>query len=64
LRAKDIDKYIIMGELSLDGGLQPRGAMPLQLRQEEGFKGFSTKQNVKEAAMSEAFIYRLKTCRK
>lgn len=49
-----IDKYIIMGELSLDGSLQPiRGALPIAIKaKEEGFKGFFLpKQNVKEAAI-------------
>jgi len=32
IAAKDIDKYIIMGELSLDGGLQPiKGALPIAI---------------------------------
>jgi magnesium chelatase family protein len=43
-----------MGELSLDGGLQPiKGALPIAIKaREEGFKGFFLpKQNVKEAAV-------------
>jgi magnesium chelatase family protein len=43
-----------MGELSLDGSLQPiRGALPIAIKaKEEGFKGFFLpKQNVKEAAI-------------
>ncbi|MFB0938927.1 MAG: magnesium chelatase family protein [Candidatus Azotimanducaceae bacterium] len=54
IKAKDIDKYIIMGELSLDGGLQPiKGALPIAIKaREEGFKGFILpKQNAKEAAI-------------
>lgn len=50
----EVDKYIIMGELSLDGSLQPiRGALPIAIKaREEGFKGFFLpKQNVKEAAI-------------
>lgn len=46
--------YIIMGELSLDGDLQPiRGALPIAIKaKEEGFKGFILpKQNAKEAAI-------------
>jgi magnesium chelatase family protein len=49
-----LDDYIIMGELSLDGTLQPiRGALPIAVTaNEEGFKGFILpKQNAKEAAM-------------
>jgi magnesium chelatase family protein len=38
---KAIDKYIIMGELSLDGSLQPiRGVTYRHKAKEEGFKGF------------------------
>jgi magnesium chelatase family protein len=54
IKAKNIDKYIIMGELSLDGGLQPiKGALPIAIKaREEGFKGFILpKQNAKEAAI-------------
>ncbi|MAP80891.1 MAG: magnesium chelatase [Aequorivita sp.] len=49
-----LSNYIIMGELSLDGNLQPiRGALPIALKaKEEGFKGFILpKQNAKEAAI-------------
>jgi len=54
IKADEIEKYIIMGELSLDGGLQPlRGALPIAIKaREEGFKGFILpEQNVKEAAI-------------
>lgn len=54
IQPDDADKYIIMGELSLDGSLQPiRGALPIAIKaKEEGFKGFFLpKQNVKEAAI-------------
>lgn len=54
INAEDIEKYIIMGELSLDGSLQPiKGALPIAIKaKEEGFKGFILpKQNVKEAAI-------------
>ena len=54
IKAEEVDKYIIMGELSLDGSLQPiRGALPIAIKaKEEGFKGFFLpKQNVKEAAI-------------
>ena len=49
-----LDEYVIMGELSLDGSLQPiKGALPIAIKaKEEGFKGFFLpKQNVKEAAI-------------
>src|SRR5690606_3047120 len=46
--------FVIMGELSLDGSLQPiKGALPIAIKaMEEGFKGFILpKQNAKEAAI-------------
>jgi magnesium chelatase family protein len=52
--AHDIDKYMLMGELSLDGGLQPiKGVLPIAIKaREEGFKGFILpKVNAKEAAV-------------
>jgi len=59
--AEDIDKYIIMGELSLDGGLQPiKGALPISIQaKKEGFKGFILPiQNAREAAIvSELEVY-------
>lgn len=54
IKGIDCEKYIIMGELSLDGGLQPiRGALPIAIKaKEEGFKGFLLpNQNAKEAAI-------------
>ncbi|MFD0752108.1 YifB family Mg chelatase-like AAA ATPase [Mucilaginibacter calamicampi] len=51
---EDLDKYIIMGELSLDGGLQPiKGALPIAIQaRKEGFKGLILpKQNAREAAI-------------
>ena len=51
-----LSEYVIMGELSLDGNLQPiRGALPIALKaKEEGFKGFILpKQNAREAAIVE-----------
>lgn len=54
IKSETIDQYIIMGELSLDGSLQPiKGALPIAIKaKEEGFKGFILpKQNVKEAAI-------------
>jgi magnesium chelatase family protein len=50
----DIEKYIIMGELSLDGGLQPiKGALPIAIEaRKAGFKGFILpKENAREAAI-------------
>ncbi|WP_248722697.1 YifB family Mg chelatase-like AAA ATPase [Seonamhaeicola sp. ML3] len=54
IKAKDLDRYLIMGELSLDGSLQPiKGALPIAIKaREEGFKGFILpRQNAKEAAI-------------
>lgn len=54
IKGEEVGSYIIMGELSLDGGLQPiKGALPIAIRaKEEGFKGFFLpKQNVNEAAI-------------
>lgn len=54
IKGEEIEKYIIMGELSLDGGLQPiKGALPIAIKaREEGYKGFILPaQNAKEAAI-------------
>ncbi len=61
IKPDEVDKYLIMGEMSLDGGLQPiRGALSIAIKaKEEGFKGFFLPiQNVKEAAIvSELAVY-------
>jgi magnesium chelatase family protein len=54
IKTKNIEQYIIMGELSLDGSLQPiKGALPIAIKaKQESFKGFFLpKQNAKEAAI-------------
>ncbi len=54
IEAKNLQDFLIMGELSLDGSLQPiRGALPIAVKaQAEGFKGFILpSQNAKEAAI-------------
>lgn len=54
IKSKNIDNYIIMGELSLDGSLQPiKGALPIAIKaKEEGIKHFILpKENAKEAAI-------------
>jgi magnesium chelatase family protein len=54
IQSTDLEKYIIMGELSLDGSLQPiKGALPIAIKaREEGFAGFILpKDNAKEAAI-------------
>ena len=51
---ENLDKYLIMGELSLDGTVQPiKGALPIAIQaRKEGFKGFILpKQNAREAAI-------------
>ncbi len=54
IKADEVDQYLIMGELSLDGSLQPiKGALSIAIKaKEEGYKGFFLPiQNVKEAAI-------------
>ncbi|MCH2034795.1 MAG: YifB family Mg chelatase-like AAA ATPase [Tenacibaculum sp.] len=54
IKSEKIDEYVIMGELSLDGNLQPiKGALPIAIKaKEEGFKYLILpKDNVKEAAI-------------
>lgn len=54
LDASRLEHFLLMGELSLDGSLQPiRGVLPIAIRaREEGFKGFILpKQNAREAAV-------------
>lgn len=54
IQAENLQQYVIMGELSLDGSLQPiRGALPIAIQaRKEGFKGFILPaQNAKEAAI-------------
>lgn len=54
IKGEHLDQYLIMGELSLDGSLQPiKGVLPIAIQaREDGFKGFFLpKQNAKEAAI-------------
>lgn len=54
IETPEIDKYIIMGELSLDGSLNPiKGVLPIAIQaRKEGFKGLILPvQNTKEAAI-------------
>jgi len=51
---RDLSKYIIMGELSLDGTVQPiKGALPIAIQaRKEKYEGFILpKQNAREAAI-------------
>ncbi|ODS88965.1 MAG: magnesium chelatase [Chryseobacterium sp. SCN 40-13] len=54
IQGDQVSDYIIMGELSLDGGLQPiKGILPIAIKaREEGFKGIILpKQNTREASI-------------
>lgn len=54
IEAERLDSFIIMGELSLDGGLKPiKGALPIAIKAlGEGFKGMIVpKENAPEAAV-------------
>ncbi|HHZ64891.1 MAG TPA: ATP-binding protein [Flavobacteriales bacterium] len=54
IQAETIGEYVIMGELSLDGGLQPiKGVLPIAINaRSEKFKGIILpKENAKEAAV-------------
>jgi len=54
IKSETVHEYIIMGELSLDGSLQPiKGVLPIAIQaREEKFKGFILpKQNAREAAV-------------
>jgi len=60
-----VGDYLVMGELSLDGGVHPiKGALPMAiLAKERGFKGFILpKANAKEAAIVEGIdVYGVET---
>ena len=54
INSDKLSKYVLMGELSLDGTLQPiKSALPIAINaRKEGFEGFILpKQNVREAAV-------------
>jgi magnesium chelatase family protein len=54
LEVSGLDKYILMGELSLDGSVQPiRGVLPIAVQaRDEGFEGILLPvQNAREAAI-------------
>ena len=58
VNAPNISDYVIMGELSLDGGLQPiKGVLPIALEaKKNGLKGMILpKQNAREASMVTGF---------
>jgi len=64
VKFKELEHYMIMGELSLDGSLQPiRGALPIALcARKAGFKGLVLPEaNAEEAAVVEGLeVYGLK----
>lgn len=54
IESEELSKYILMGELSLDGTLQPiKGVLPIAINaRKEGFEGLILpKQNAREAAV-------------
>ena len=65
IECADIERYMIMGELSLDGRIMPiKGALPIAINAaKEGFKGFILpEENAPEAAVVENInIYGVKT---
>ena len=67
MNGENLDKYVIMGELSLDGNLRSiRGALPIAIQaKREGFKGvLLPEQNAKEAAIVEGLnVYPIKNLR-
>ncbi len=54
IEPENLDQYVIMGELSLDGSLQPiKGVLPIAIKaREQGYKGIVLPvQNAREAAV-------------
>jgi magnesium chelatase family protein len=54
INAPDLERYLVMGELSLDGSLRPiKGVLPIAIEaRKKGFKGFMLpKPNAQEAAI-------------
>ncbi|WP_222984297.1 YifB family Mg chelatase-like AAA ATPase [Flagellimonas meishanensis] len=64
IKSKNISDYLIMGELSLDGSVQPiKGALPIAIKaKEEGFAGMILPEaNAREAAVVEGLcVYGVK----
>ena len=65
VESENLDKYMMVGELGLDGRLQPvRGALPIAIRaRAEKFKGLIVpKQNIREAAVvNQLEVYGMET---
>lgn len=54
IKTDSVHEYILMGELSLDGSIQPiKGALPIAIQaRQEGFRGFILpRENAREAAV-------------
>ncbi|MCX6267835.1 MAG: YifB family Mg chelatase-like AAA ATPase [Bacteroidetes bacterium] len=67
IKTDKLEKYMIMGELSLDGGLMPiKGALPIAIEaRDKGFKGILLPmQNAREASIvSELDVYGITSIR-
>ncbi len=67
INRKDIESFVLMGELSLDGTLQPvKGVLPIALKaREEGFRGVIVPlKNAREAAVVESLeVYGMENIR-
>ena len=65
VESERLDKYMLVGELGLDGRLQPvRGALPIAIRaRKEKFKGLIVpQQNIREAAVvNQLEVYGMET---
>ena len=65
IEEEKLDKYMLVGELGLDGHLQPiRGALPIAIRaRKEKFKGLIVpQQNIREAAVvNQLEVYGMET---
>ncbi|MBB2146326.1 YifB family Mg chelatase-like AAA ATPase [Pedobacter sp. LMG 31464] len=65
IKTDELDQYFIMGELSLDGGLQSiKGALPIAIQaRNDGYKGFILpKVNSREAGIvNELLVYGIET---
>lgn len=65
LQHEELEEYVLMGELALDGKIRPvRGALPMAIQaRSEGFKGFILpKENAKEAAVVDTLnVYGVET---
>ena len=67
MKSEILPRYVVMGELSLDGSLKPiRGALPMALKaREEGYEGFVLPEdNAREAAVVEGLkVYGVRNLR-